>query len=295
MRRIITSSLMGSLKNVRGVKFNANGQVVERDEMFDSMHLEGKVRMDGPNGAVAFLHNNTVFGGRRFLLEKIFGKVPQSAQQLTLEKILGLSGTPTIQDASSDTRTVCLFGVGIGGSGLQFGAVNMSSENDNNLFEIIPMRTTSTTLDGEDAETYFVHKKQEINGSQMETYYLKAANAGDINVYLNNHVYTPSVEDNTKTNRENTPSEELSLYNIQVIAILPIEISVNDIKEYFKAKYGNLTLARFNELGLFIGQETTVNGVKEYRNVECFSHLTFNNRPMDNDGAKYGFKYYVIA
>ena len=73
----------------------------------------------------------------------------------------------------------------------------------------------------------------------------------------------------------------------------------SDIKDYFRASEGNLNMSRFNELALYYGIPVTITtgdtSYTDYILVEAFSHLTFNNRPMDEEGSRYDFTYYLIA
>ena len=261
-----------------------------------TLSVRGKIRCVGADGSIINTHNCTVYGGRRFIIESLFRQIPAADQQLTLNKILNVNDQVTLTDEEKLSRCVCLVGVGTGGAGTTFGSVIDATANDNNLFNIIPMRTISSPLSGDNAEKYFMRKLETINGSNYYNYYLKRVDCNGVFAKHENVDYEPKESDNDAVHDENNP---LSLYNIQTFTTIPIEISSDDIKDYFRATDGDINMARFNELALYIGIPKTVHSGEttytDYVLVEAFSHLTFNNRPMDNEGARYDFTYYVLT
>lgn len=261
-----------------------------------NLSIRGKVRCVGSDGSVINTHNCTVYGGRRFILEAILRQLPAAAQQLTLNEILNINDDVSVTDNEKLSRCICLVGVGTGGSGTTFGSVVDATANDNNLFDIKPLRTVSSPLSGEDAQKYFMRKIETINGTNYYNYYLKKVSCDGIFAKHENVDYEPQESDNEAVHDPNNP---LSLYSIQTLTTIPIEISSDDLKDYFRAKDGDINMARFNELALYIGvPKTIVSGESSYEDyvmVEAFSHLTFNNRPMDNEGARYDFTYYVLT
>lgn len=272
--------------NAGNIISNSNGNIA----------IRGKVRCVGSDGSVINTHNCTVYGGRRFILEAILKQAPVESQQLTLNKILNINDGVTVTNAEKLERAICLVGVGVGGAGTTFGTKIDSTANDNNLFNIIPMRTVRQPLTGDDAAKYFMRKVETINGETFYNYYLKKVECDGIQAKHERTDYQPSIEDNDAVHDVNNP---LSLYNIQVLTTIHIEISASDIKDYFRASEGNLNMSRFNELALYYGIPVTItagaNSYTDYVLVEAFSHLTFNNRPMDEEGSRYDFTYYLIA
>ena len=258
--------------------------------------IRGKVRVTGADGSVVNTHNCTVYNGRRFILESLLRQEPVDTQMLTLNKILNINKDVTVTAAQKLERAICLVGVGTGGAGTTFGSKIDSTMNDNNLFNIIPLRTVRSPLTGDDAEKYFMRKYENVGGEPFYNYYLMKVSTDGIVTKHENTAYKPSIEDNDAVHDTNNP---LSLYNIQVMTTIPIEISENAIKDYFRATDGNINMARFNELALYFGIPVTItagdNSYTDYVLVEAFSHLTFNNRAMDTEGSRYDFTYYLIA
>ena len=265
------------------------------------IRIRGKIRCTGWDGSVLNTQNCTIYGGRRFVIESIFRNVPKESQMLTHNHILGINDT--IQPASPNdylNRQVCLMGLGRGGASLTFGQINDAKANDNNLFEIIPLRTVPVGADLSVAERkeYFMRKRVTINNEVYYQYFAKLVSNTEVYSKHQNANYTPAVEDNAPEKAANDP---LSLYPIQTFTTIPIAVSDVDIKEFFQVTEGNLKASRFNELALYYGIPVTVTDPVtneqyiDYIGVEAFSKLTFNNRPMDNEGSKYDFVYYIIT
>lgn len=265
------------------------------------MRIRTKIRCVGSDGSVLNTQNTTVFGGRRWLLETIFRKLPNTSQMLTLNTILGINEDK--QPASPNdllNRCICLVGCGTGGASLTFGQVIDATANDNNLFAITPLRTVpvGADLSANERLSYFMRKRVTINNEPYYNYYLKKVTNNEIVTKHQNVNYIPAIEDNEPVKDANNP---LSLFPIQTFTSVPIAISDVDIKEYFRATEGNLKASRFNELSLYIGIPVTVTDpvtqevYTDYIAVEAFSKLTFNNRPMDSEGTKYDFNYWIIT
>ena len=292
MKKIFDKYITGL--NVGHKLVDKSGNIVSNSD--GNLRIRGKIRCVGSDGSVINTHNCTVYGGRRFLLEAILRQAPVESQQLTLNHILNVNDNVTVTNAEKLERAICLVGVGTGGAGTTFGSKIDSTANDNNLFNIIPMRTVRQPLTGDDAGKYFMRKVESINGETFYNYYLKKVECDGIQAKHERTDYQPSVEDNEAVHDQNNP---LSLYNIQVLTTIPIEISAADIKDYFRASEGNLNMSRFNELAFYYGIPVTItagdNSYTDYVLVEAFSHLTFNNRPMDEEGSRYDFTYYLIA
>lgn len=273
--------------------FDKDGKLVSQSA---PLMIRGKIHITGSDGSVINTHNCTIYNGRRFILESLLRREPVAGQMLTLNKILDINKDFSVTGPQKLERAICLVGVGIGGAGTTFGSKVDSTMNDNNLFKIIPMRTSRTPLTGEDANKYFMEKYETIKGEPYYNYYLKKVESAGIVTKHEQTSYEPKVEDNEAVHDSSNP---LSLYNIQVMTTIPIEIAEEDLKDYFRAMDGNINMARFNEMSLYFGIPVTIsNGGRTYTDyvlVEAFSHLTFNNRPCDTTGSRYDFTYYLIA
>jgi hypothetical protein len=283
--------------------YNDKGELISTKSASFTPPMRGKVRIASSDGSrVINVENNTTFNGRRFTLETITRMMPNQTQMLTLNEVLDINKDvtpPDLQDYITK-RGICLFGVGDGGSTLTFGEVYDSSPNDNNLFSIKPLRTVPITndLSPEERTQYFMRKSVTINGAQYIQYYLKKTTNSEIFTELEQANYSPTVEDN---NPQRGPTDILTLEMINIYTKFPVFISSNDCKEHYELHNGNMRLARFNELALYLGLPVEITDpitsevYTDYIAVEAFSHLTFDNIPLNREGAEYQFDYWVIT
>lgn len=270
-------------------------------EGMSSIRIRSKIRCVGSDGSVLNTQNCTIYGGRRFILESICRNIPKASQCLTLNTILNINEDITPANAELYlNRAICLVGVGDGGATTTFGQVYDAKSNDNNLFNIVPLRTVPVGADLSAAErlVYFMRKRVIINSEAYYQYFLKKVANSEIYAKHQNVNYTPTIADNDPEKDSNNP---LSLYPIQTFTTFAIPIADTDVKEHYQVNEGTLKSARFNELALYYGIPTQVTDAitgevyTDYIGVEAFSKLTFNNRPMDNEGSKYDFVYYIIT
>lgn len=281
--------------------YDDKGQLVARSDNFCGQ-IRGKVRIIGSDGSVINQTNMTIYPGRRFVLEAILKVNADEKHIRTLNEALGINHIAKPSDDIKARRKVCLVGIGDGAAkATEFGNVYGVRANDNNLVNIIPLRTIpdGTFLTGSDESKYYMRATGEtIGGNKYTNYYLKEVFANEIVVKLKDTDHRPQETDNAP---EKDPSDDLVLYNVQVNAIFDIQITQDDVKGYFQAKEGNINKAKFNEMSLFFGTkvELAPNAQGEVRQdyvaVEAFSRLSFNHRAMDSAGSSYRFLYYLIS
>jgi hypothetical protein len=84
--------------------------------------------------------------------------------------------------------------------------------------------------------------------------------------------------DNTYTG---TADQLIQNQAVEIFLEFTLFISELDIREYFITTEG-LQHARINEIALFTGYQEPGNDWREYKDVECFSKLTFDNEPFTN-------------
>jgi hypothetical protein len=279
--------------------YDENGQLVAGNDA--PLKIRGKIRCVGKDGSVLNCGNTTIYPGRRFVLEAIFRMVPNADQMITVNKALNINAIKTPANPEDYLkRAVCLVGVGDGGAGLTFGDVHPVHMNHNNLVAHRPLRTVpvGNDLTQEEKQTYYMRKRETVSGVQYYNYYLKKINTDQIFVMHEKVAYTPTTEANDPTLDKDSP---LVLNNIQVYTVINIPITEKDIKEYYRAEYGNINLSRFNEMSLFFGlpviiqDPDTSEDYTDYIVVEAFSKLSFNNRPMDEENSAFTFQYYLIT
>ena len=259
-----------------------------------------------------FVNENTVvIGGAVLALEKLFyghdismdsqnapdiGFMPQS---LNVKYNVNASYESSVRD--TDTK-IALFGCGIGGSGLEWGSVTdpdfkMSSlgdpiANENSLttggkwipFRVSPNTTISPDETGNSPTNYFFRMPISINQGANRGYawYLKEiSNTPKVPIRsLWQDTLDPSDDGTEITGTSLTSSQMQRTDLIECFGECMLTITEDDFREYFIAA-GNLTNARFNQIGLFTGTKVSIgdgaNAYYDYVKVRLFSVVNFNN------------------
>lgn len=255
-----------------------------------------------------FVNSNTVvIGGAIMALERLF----HTQSHLASDEGMGHKDTsliiPTINqlyninaDASNDYEkngssipsTVCTFGVGVGGSGLEFGSAYDPDFKTYTLGAIgpstdyvpttwIPFRVSPSESIGSSAEVYgdqyYMRDKIRIgtNADEYYAWYLKEF-SNDVNIRaLWQDTPSPSDDGSPVTIEAITEGARDDL--IECFAECVLTITEDDLREYYLAA-GNLQQARFNQIGLFSGTKVEIGtGYYDYVNVRLFSVVNFDN------------------
>jgi len=245
-------------------------------------YLRGEVFFTNELGELLFKKDNLILiGGKKFLLEKLFNITPNSNQQMTLNKLFDVNtNEPTLVGVGPRRESsVCLFGVGDGGSGMTFGDVYTPHGKEYNLYNMLPMRYVSKTSDLDSVDKFKYYMK--VTNDTHYAYYLKRFETDPkLVLKVGQMDYVPSINDN---NPISTVNEVLEREDVESYVELRLKISASDIREFF-IENDNLDRARFNELALYTGYQPEHNSNiwTDYLNVQCFSKLTFNNDPLDS-------------
>ena len=240
-------------------------------------------------------HNETVLGGALTVLEKLWG-ITAPLKIASINNLLGINDTVSLADSSATNEdTVCLWGVGIGGSGDAFAAVRQVHFYERELGqnghtdEMIPFRVVSEPFSSTDP-----------NYSQY--YMLHQRNDGYFEYYLKKFEIDPIIKILWKDGAEGEDGSEVGddVHNtsrtddIEAFVEMHCKVDVKDIREYFE-HLGMTQMTRINSLGLFTGRYTKLDdGRYDYTNVKLFSKLNFNNEALLN--AKtilYKYRVYV--
>lgn len=222
--------------------------------------------------------NTVVVGGAIAALENLTG-AEASWKPSTLNDIYNVSAT------SSLTPKICLFGIGTGGSNLDFGSVIAPNIKQRDVLSPIPLRY-GATLTGDDASKYFM--KVPNTGNTTYSWYLKQfTGVPTIKSCWKNSV--SSDEDGTEIlsdvyNSQNTEG-------IETFTEIQIDMNTLDGREYFEAT-GALSTARYNTIGFYTGS-LNADGT-EYANVRLYSVISFNNRSLDLS-SKSSFIYRIYS
>ena len=222
--------------------------------------------------------NTVVVGGAITALENLIG-AEASWKPSTLNDIYGVTASSNV------TPKLSLFGIGTGGSNLDFGSVIAPDIKQRDILSPIPMRY-GAALTGDDSSKYF----------------MKVANSGNTTFswYLKEFSGTPVIKSCWKNavSSDEDGTEILSdIYNsqnseaIETFTELQIDLTTLDGREYFEAT-GALSTARYNTIGFYTGAPTADGS--EYANVRLYSVVTFNNRDLSIQ-SKSNFIYRVYS
>lgn len=240
-------------------------------------------------------HNETVLGGALTVLEKLWG-VAAPLKIASINNLLGINDTVSLADSSATNEdTVCLWGVGIGGSGDAFTAVKQVHFYERELGqnghtdEMVPFRVVSepfSSTDPNSSQYYMMHQRDD----------------GYFEYFLKKFEIDPIIKILWKDGAEGEDGSEVGddVHNtsrtddIEAFVEMHCKVDVKDIREYFE-HLGMTQMTRINSLGLFTGRYTKLDdGRYDYTNVKLFSKLNFNNEALLN--AKtilYKYRVYV--
>lgn len=244
--------------------------------------FRGVVEMTNELGEVLFKKSNLiVVPGRRFVLEKLFN-IKSDVLFDNLREQMGIPSPVTEnpeleKDMPLREKSVCLFGVGIGGAGLTFGQVYPPKFAQLKLNQPIPFRYVNTATDLTEAE--------------RKKYFLRHEENGNAAYYLKRFETKPELKIK-RMETDLTPDEVGGNEDYDIYVELKLKVSAEDVREYFDSK-GDLGLSRINELCLVFGYQPNEDG--DYHGLETFSILSFNNEALDSTTKELNITYRIYA
>jgi len=218
--------------------------------------------------------NSIVLGGALFVLEKLFG-VPSPLTVDYLNNIMGIATTGTnITDIYPKDNIVCLFGVGIGGSGDTITSVKDVKFYEREIMSMIPFRVTDQALSSTDATKYWFKKRDNVTGKT--SYYLKAfETTPQIKV-----LWKDAIGDADGSSVESGVHNTTRTEPIETFIELNLKVSKDDCREWFELN-GNVEQTRVNTIGLCTGIKAQLDdGTFDYKQVKLFSKLNINNEML---------------
>ena len=233
--------------------------------------------------------NCVVAGGAIFTLMKLFNVQPNWLPQ-SINQIYNINADV---EGNVMNSQVALFGVGIGGCGLEFNSVIDADPKQREVAEMIPIRVAAEeTLTGTDAEKYYM--KTQLPGTEQYAWLMKefdqpvgirslwkdAAEEGEDGTEITGEIY-----DSPRTEGQEHFAEMILKFN------------KNDVRSYWEA-IGDLSMARFNSIGIYFGEKVITdptNGAIDYINVRLFSTINFENDSVkDRKEIKYVYRLYAM-
>lgn len=213
--------------------------------------------------------NTVVVGGAIEALEHLCN-CDATWKPATLNEIYNIN-----PDVSGDNMSsfIALFGAGTGGSGLSFGSVVEKDIKRRDIPDLIPLRVTDA-LTGDDADKYYFKKD---NGDGTYSWYLKEFSVEPV-IKTCWKDSADDEEDGTEVTSEIYNSERTE--GLQTFAEFILDFNTKDVREYYES-IGSLDSARYNSIGLYIGQKVTLpSGETDYVNVRLFSYLNIDNKSV---------------
>lgn len=225
-------------------------------------------------------HNELVLPGAIFIAEKLLN-VTAPIKPKTLNQDLGIATNEETQPHGKRLEhVICLFGVGTGGCGTNFDTVVPVKFKERKLESLIPLRYVPTDND--------------LTSNEKQKYFMKKTNNGHYEYYLKKFEIDPTIK--VEYDEPGNPSVPPNFDEVSGDKIINnymqfnIKISKDDVREYFKAVGGGLNKARINTLGLYIGYPSDEG---EFKGVQLFSKINFNNEPLDNETKELNIIYRI--
>lgn len=229
-----------------------------------------------------FVNSNTVvIGGAVLALEKLFGTT-SSFMPRTLNEEFDINAR--VPYTNDETR-IALFGVGIGGCGLEWGTAydpdfkqaNMGDLNVSMIpFRVSPTETVKSNDNGVTPGNYFFRTKIKVgSGDDYYAWYLKEFSNNPVPIRsLWQDTINPN-DDGAEITGNVVDQSRTDL--IECFGECILTITEDDLREYYTAA-GNLKNARFNQIGLFTGVKKEISDYYyDYVGVRLFSVVNFDN------------------
>ena len=218
--------------------------------------------------------NTVVLGGAIAALEKLAG-VEASFRPNTLNAIMNVNDG---YEYHINSTPIALFGCGSGGAALDFGNVYDPDVKQNNIEGLLPMMVSSSgTLTLTDAEKYmFKTSISTPDGTPLTCWYLKEF---DLEPSITSLWKDAPSEDEDGTEITTDIADSESENGVESFAQFRLVLRDQDVRSYYEAM-GMLPQARFNSIGLFVGEKVTIGDYQDYVNVSLFSVLNMNNEAL---------------
>ena len=258
------------------------------------------------NEILKFVAKNTVtvsgvYSLFKNLLSDYGDNVDITYEPETINSILGINSTGiNIPDTPA---SIVLFGVSDGGATDTFGTVYKPDVRQTTLYHsegntdtIIPMRRTAEEID---LNQYYMRRPVADTDGTVD-YFLKKIKGVSIKTLSKN----PSGDEGSEYagTDEITPSTSDNISPIVSFMEFTLELTEDDIREYYEASNAAPAATKYNTLGLFTGKLANVgtddegNPMYDYVDVRLFSAITFDNKSLrTTSSGVYKYRIYGIV
>ena len=233
--------------------------------------------------------NTVTLGGAIAGLERLTGK-DAAFKPNTLNSILNINDSGHTYDPLK--TPIALFGCGIGGASMTFDEVYDPSPRQNNLAQLVPMMVAQDELTVTDADKYMMRSSIVTpNNTSLNCWYLKEF---DVEPTIRSLWKDAPEENQDGTEITADVADVESTNGVESFANFKLVLEDHDVRSYFEAM-GQLSLARINTIGLFMGEKVMVDDHPDYVNVRLFSVLNLNNEPLaERKRIVYYYRIYAL-
>ena len=248
--------------------FDATKAVSKKGARF---HTE--LKFEDEFGRVLFTDSNELMlAGGMHTLAKL-ANVDKPILLKTMNKDLSVAAVEEAVPYKGPRREDVIFGfaIGIGGCGDMFDTVNPVYYNERTITSQIPFRKVKTDMGLSPTERNQYYMKKTA-GAYHEYYIKKFETEPILKAEYDDPSFGPVPVEPDKAD----PNRIINTY-----LEFKLKIGPEDVREYFKINGVGLRKARVNTLGLVHGYKD--NNANEYKGVNLWSKITFNNEALDNE------------
>lgn len=218
--------------------------------------------------------NTVVLGGAVLALRRLFGSSTGYMPE-TLNMQYNVNQDVYVDESAT---TIALFGVGTGGASAEkFGDVVDPDFKQKSIVDWIPFRVSdSPVLNAADASKYYFRRQFSSAPSVQYGWYLKEIdNVGDVEIQSRWKDTVDATGTGALITSDVSGSDSGNL--IETYGECILKITEDDIKPYFEFS-GDLTMARYNSIGLFTGYKQQISAdYTDYVGVNLFSVVNLDN------------------
>lgn len=285
-------------------QLNINNGVLNIKHTSAKMIGEVTIEEVDPFGNIIFSskeYNDLTIGGATFILEQMFKKASTRSRFLlnSIDDTNFTQSNSNINDTYISDEKIFGFMIGIGGEdGIAVKAPDFTATK---LDKFVPFRlypeSGESTISNEEKSLYMLPLTTKINSKSYKGFYIKKFNDSTTSDDNDNSVeiipeYTDGSGEVTNNNINLTDSP------IYTYSKVIMEITSDDVREYFLAKDGILSNCRINQLGLVAGKlsgRDQVLGNEIYEDIKLVTIVNFKSRDLSNSENTLKMRYKIYC